>query len=402
MKTFAKSFTQQEALPAAAIEAANQLMQSGRLHRYNSEHGEPSETDLLELEFADYMGVPYCLACSSCGYALQLAMRSVGVKQGDQVLTNAFTLAPVPGSIHNCGAIPVLVDVADDYCIDLEDLAKKAESSDARYFVLSHMRGHIADMDRIMSLCKKFQLILIEDCAHTMGASWNGVKSGAFGAVACFSTQTYKHLNSGEGGLLISRDDQTMARAIMYSGSYMLFNQHRAAPPVSVFDEIKFDTPNYSGRMDNLRAAILRPQLALLDQQCERWNLRYRILEGVIRQCESITMPIRPSAEQFVASSIQFSLPDFSQNQILAVIAQCAERGVALKWFGDVDPKGYTSRYDSWHYIETAQQLEKTQNVLACLLDMRIPLTFTEQDCELIGEIIIDVVSITADSKGHR
>jgi dTDP-4-amino-4,6-dideoxygalactose transaminase len=393
MKQFTKSFTQQESIPEAGIEAAIEVMRSGRLHRYNTLPDEKSETDLLELEFADYMGVPYCLACSSGGYALHIAMRAAGVEPGDKVLCNAFTLAPVPGAIHNSGAIPVLVDVAEDYCIDLNDLEAKAAVSGARYLMLSHMRGHLADMDRIMAICKQYNLFLIEDCAHTMGASWNGVKSGTFGDIACFSTQTYKHINSGEGGFLTTRHPDAMARAIMHSGSYMLFERHFAAPPKEAFEQIRFDTPNYSGRMDNLRAAILRPQLADLEQQCDRWNSRYRILEQAFNQCEGIYIPSRPQAEQFVASSIQFSLPECTTERILKVVGQCGQQGVVLKWFGDAEPRDYTSRYDSWRYIKEMPQLPKTEKILSTLLDMRIPLTFSEADCKLIGEVIAEVVT---------
>jgi len=196
------------------------------------------------------------------------------------VLTNAFTLAPVPGAINNAGGQPVLVEIDDNYCVDLQHLEKMMQSSGSRFFMISHMRGHIADMDAVLKLCNQYQVTLIEDCAHTMGASWNGKKSGTFGLFACFSTQTYKHLNSGEGGFLTTDDQEVMARAIMHSGSYMLFERHGAAPDVCVFDDIKLDTPNYSGRMDNLRAAILRAQLPLLDENCSRWNDRYAALEA--------------------------------------------------------------------------------------------------------------------------
>ncbi|REG81454.1 DegT/DnrJ/EryC1/StrS family aminotransferase [Marinomonas pollencensis] len=393
MKVFNKAFTQQEAIPEEGILAAIEVMRSGRLHRYNTLPDEKSETDLLEIEFAEYQGVPYCLACSSGGYALHVAMRAAGVQAGDKVLCNAFTLAPVPGSIHNSGAVPVLVDVADDYCIDLDDLEAKAASSGAQYFMLSHMRGHLADMDRIMAICDQYGLFLIEDCAHTMGASWKGKKSGTFGDVACFSAQTYKHVNSGEGGFLTTRHGEVMARAIMYSGSYMLYERHFAAPAKETFQQIRFDTPNYSGRMDNLRAAILRPQIARLDAQCERWNRRYSVIEAVLRQSATIVVPKRPEAETFVGSSIQFSLPSFSASQMLDVVKRCGERGVVLKWFGDAEPKDYTSRYDSWRYIEDMPKLPNTEQVLATLLDMRIPLTFSEEDCVLISEIIVAVVS---------
>ncbi len=392
MKSFSKSFTQQESLPEASIDAATSIMRSGRLHRYNTLPNELSETDYLEIEFAKYMDVPYCLACSSGGYALHIAMRAAGINKGDKVLCNAFTLAPVPGAIHNSGAIPILVDVDSDYKIDFEDLELKAKVSGARFFMLSHMRGHIADMDRIVKLCKQYDLFLIEDCAHTMGASWQGKKSGTFGDIACFSAQTYKHINSGEGGFLISPHDDIMARAIVYSGSYMLFDRHQAAPPKEAFNDIRYETPNYSGRMDNLRAAILRPQLEALDEQCQRWNTRYRLLEKTLNQSVHISLPKRSVDEEFVASSIQFSLVGFSSKQIKQCVKDCSERGVVIKWFGASEPEGYTSRYDSWRYIDQMPALPKTERILSNLVDMRIPLTFSEQDCTLIAEIIVDVV----------
>ena len=391
MKRFSKSFTQQEAIPEDGIDAAIAVMRSGRLHRYNAFADEKTETELLELEFAESLGVPYCLACSSGGYALHIAMRAAGVKTADKVLCNAFTLAPVPGAIHNSGAIPVLVDVAEDYCIDLEHLETLAQSSGAKFFMLSHMRGHIADMERIMKICQTYGIFLIEDCAHTMGASWNGVNSGTFGDIACYSTQTCKHINSGEGGFFTTRHPEIMAKAIIYSGSYMLYERHLAAPPREAYDNIRLETPNYSGRMDNLRAAILRPQLKELKRQCQRWNDRYAVLEKAFMQSEAITIPQRSEKEQFVASSIQFSVPTFSPEKIQALIAQCAERGVMLKWFGGVEPTGYTSRYDSWKYIQQMPQLPRTERILSMLMDMRIPLTFELHDCELIAEIIVEM-----------
>ncbi len=262
MLMFKKSFTQQMPIPEGAIASAVEVMRTGRLHRYNTLDGELSETDLLEKQFADYIGVKYCLSCASGGYAIYIALLCVGVKAGEKVLCNAFTLAPVPGAITNAGGEPVLVETTAELTIDLNDLARKASQPDVRYLLLSHMRGHVADMNAIMDICDSYGVTLIEDCAHTMGAKWRGKASGTFGNVACFSAQTYKHINAGEGGFLVTNDDGVMAKAIIYSGSYMLFDQHPTLPPKERFDEVACSTPNYSGRMDNLRAAILRPQLA--------------------------------------------------------------------------------------------------------------------------------------------
>lgn len=391
-KSFNKSFTQQEAIDEAGIAAAVKVMQSGRLHRYNREADELSETDLLEKEFAHSLGVDYALACASGGYALAVALRAVGVEKGDKVLCNAFTLSPVPGAIHSTGGTAVLVEMDDSLCIDLDDLERQAQQSNAGYLLLSHMRGHIVDMERVMAIAKAHQLTVIEDCAHTMGATWDSQPSGTFGDVACFSTQTYKHINSGEGGLLTTPHAEIMAKAIIYSGSYMFFQEHKAAPPLSAFEGLYELIPNCSGRMDNLRAAILRPQLATMNQRREDWNARYHTIEAQLQQNPHIHLPSRCDKEQFVGSSIQFRLPEFSREQLLQVVEQCQQHGVMLKWFGEEKPKGYTSQYTDWAYLGIERELSQTTHLLSTLLDIRIPLTFSLSDCKLIGEIISNIV----------
>ncbi|MCK4829140.1 aminotransferase class I/II-fold pyridoxal phosphate-dependent enzyme, partial [bacterium] len=269
---FTKEFTKQESIPEDGIQRAIELMRSGRLHRYNTPPNEESDVALLEKEFAEYLGTKYCAALSSCGSAIYVALKCAGVKFGDKILCNAFTLAPVPGAIENAGAQTVFVEITDDYTIDLEDLEKKAKESNAKYFLLSHMRGHIANMDQICAICTRHEICLIEDCAHTLGAHWDGHPTGTFGKVGCFSTQTYKHMNSGEGGLLVTDDDEVIAKAILYSGSYMLYEKHISRSSMDVFERFKKNIPNFSLRMSNLQAALLRPQLRALDKQCDKWN----------------------------------------------------------------------------------------------------------------------------------
>lgn len=388
---FKGSFTQQEPIPEAAIEAAIRVMRTGRLHRYNLANGEIGEVAELELEFAALTGARYCLAVASGGYALATALRAAGARPGDTVLTNGFTLAPVPGAIANAGCVPHFVEITDGLVIDMDDLAARIRDSQARFLMLSHMRGHICDMDRLMALCDAGGVRVIEDCAHTMGAGWNGTPSGRHGLVACYSTQTYKHLNSGEGGLIISDDADLMARATMLSGSYMLYDRHKAGPGPETFADIRLETPNCSGRMDNLRAAILRPQLASLASQVAAWNARYRVVEQGLGNLPGLKLIDRPRAEGFVGSSIQFLLPDWPAARIDTLLTACAARGIELKWFGAAEPSGFTSRYTSWRYAPL-QVLPETDRILDALMDMRLPLTFSLEDCALIASIIRDEV----------
>ncbi|MEM1400608.1 MAG: DegT/DnrJ/EryC1/StrS family aminotransferase [Pseudomonadota bacterium] len=388
LQPFTGSFTQQEPIAEEAIAAAVDVMRSGRLHRYNVAGEELPPASVLEKAFADYQGARFCLACASGGYAMQLSLRAADLQAGEPILTNAFTLAPVPGAIAAVGGKPVLVESSADLTIDLQDLWEKAKASNARFLMLSHMRGHICDMDRLADILDQTGLTLIEDCAHTMGARWRGRMSGSFGLAGCFSTQTYKHINSGEGGLITSDDPLFMARAILLSGSYMLYERHGAAPERSVFDGLRLETPNCSGRMDNLRAAILVKQIEALDGSVARWNERYRMLEAGLDQSVVMQVPKRPSEEDFVGSSIQFLIAGITATEATRFLADAKSLGVEVKWFGAADPVAFTSNHHSWAYLED-QDLPKTDAVLSGLFDLRIPLTFSVEDCRHIAEILV-------------
>jgi len=263
--------------------------------------------------------------------------------------------------------------------------------------LLSHMRGHLADMHEVMRIAGECDITVVEDCAHTMGATFDGELSGNYGHVACFSTQTYKHLNSGEGGFLTTNDAELAARAIVLSGSYMLFERHGAAPSVDVFDAVRLETPNCSGRMDNVRAAMLLPQLESLAENCERWNERHRAMQQSIEGSNQLVLPAQHPKSVRVGSSLQFRAPEFSADECRAFVRACSELGVELKWFGDPNPVAFTSQHSSWKYVEP-HDLPETDRVLSTLFDVRIPLTFSVADCALIGQIIATVAASHVDS----
>ena len=167
----------------------------------------------------------------------------------------------------------------------------------------------------------------------------------------------------------------------------MLYERHVASPGPEVFSKIRLETPNMSGRMDHLRAAILRPQLRQLVAKCDAWNERYRIIEAGIQGTPGLTTISRDARENFVGSSIQFLLKTWSDTAVQDLLNRCATRGVELKWFGAADPVGFTSTYKSWNFAPN-NTLPQSDAVLAGLIDMRIPLTFSLEDCATIAKII--------------
>jgi len=384
---FGKDLSTPEPIPEEAIERAVDLMRSGRLHRYGEQGSGYPEPSLLEQDYAAYVGSKYCVAVSSCGAAMFIALKALGVKPGDKVLTSTFTLAPVPGAIAHAGAKPVLVETTVDYTTDLADLENKIISSGAKVFLLSHMRGHITDLQAVSALCDAHGVALIEDCAHTMGAKWDGKHTGTWGKVGCYSAQTYKHINSGEGGLLVTDDDDVAAQAILMSGCYMLYDQHILRPAPEVFARWKYITPNFSMRMSNLAAALLRPQIGQLVDRGLRWNHIYASLERELGKAPHVTIPARDAKEEFVASSIQFTL-DLQPNQIERFLKECELRGLYIKWFGSAEPVAFTSNYEHWHYLTSQPDIPDSKAVLNQLLDLRTPMSLTDDDCNLIGRIV--------------
>ena len=383
-------FTAQEPLPDAAVERANELLDTGKLFRYGEAGADQADAALLEEEFAALLGRRFCVAFNSCGASLAAALIAAGVERDDEVLMNAFTLAPVPGAIAHAGARPVFVDITTDLHIDLDDLRRQHSATGAKWLLLSYMRGHIPNVDDVMAVCAELGITVIEDCAHTMGGAWDGRATGTFGAAGCFSTQSFKHVNSGEGGLLVTDDEDLAARAILLSGSYMLYGQHGARPDDEVFERHRYTTPNFSMRMSALAAALVRPQLPLLAVRADTWNARYAQLTELLGQIEGVRLPERDGREQFVASSIQFNVdhPDIAD-----VVQRAASRGVALKWFGADQPVGFTSRSDHWRYA-SEQSVPQAAEVLSTLIDMRLPLMMTSGQA-------VQIVDVIAESLHH-
>merc|ERR1719267_510448 len=142
--------------------------------------------------------------------------------------------------------------------------------------MLTHMRGKVTNMEEVYEIAAEHGLTVVEDCAHALGIQWDDVQLGRSAKVACFSTQSAKMINSGEGGFLCTDDDEIAARAICYAGCYeALINQHVVAPPKEVFDAVKKETPNYSLRMSDLTACCVRPQIDTLEERIAVYNARY-------------------------------------------------------------------------------------------------------------------------------
>ena len=386
-------------IPPEAISQVQDLLAGGRLHRYAERPSGESPVARLERAFADLIGRCFAVALNSCGSAMFLALRGAGVAPGDPVLMNAFTLGPVPGAVDHAGARPVLVEITDDLTIDLDDLRTKARSSGARHLLLSHMRGHVCDMDALAALCAEEGLLMVEDCAHTLGAFWAGRPTGAYGIAGCFSFQSSKHVNAGEGGMLVTDDPDLAAQAILHSGSYMLYDQNGNVPAADVMARWKDRCANYSLRMSNLVALLALAQLPLIPARVADWNASHDRIADRLGTHPAVALPLRPAAEAYAQSSIQFRLPGAGPDEMARFVAAAREAGVMVKWFGVAEAEGYTSAPAHWAGADPSS-VPRACAIQKTLCDVRIPLGLSPEVCDRVADILISAIG--AVSKAQR
>ena len=215
------------------------------------------ECRAFEEEFARYIGTKHAILTSSATAALWMALKAFDVKSSDEVLVPSHTAFPTIEAICFAGAVPVFVDVDDSYTVDLEDAAAKATPRTVG-FVPVHLYGHPADLAGVEQLCSALGIWLLEDCAQAHGAEWKGRKVGSFGRAGAFSFYPSKNLTvMGDGGLLVTNDDDVAAR------SRRLRDHGRLNKDVHA--EIGFNL-----RFNDIQAAIGRVLLRRLDAMNDR------------------------------------------------------------------------------------------------------------------------------------
>ena len=192
------------------IDAVTEVIKSGRWGGYPYPGPQTAE---LARKFAELQGGGYAVPMANGTVTMEVALRAAGVGWGDEVVVPAYTFQATASAPMAAGAIPVIVDIdPNTYCLDPQ-AAEKAITYKTKAIIPVHLGSNMADMDAIMALADKYNLIVIEDCAHAHGAKWNGQGAGTIGHFGSFSLQSSKTLTTGEGGILLCRTPELAAKA---------------------------------------------------------------------------------------------------------------------------------------------------------------------------------------------
>ena len=371
-----------EPIPAAARAEIDRMLQSGDLFRYTSADASP--VALLEQEFAELLGAKFALAVSSCSNALFLSLKALGLPRDAKVLIPAFTFAAVPSSVVHAECQPILVEVADNYRVNMADFAAKL-TDDIQAVIISHMRGHTSDMDAIMELCDAKGVPVIEDAAHSLGTTWNGKNIGTIGKIGCFSFQSYKLINAGEGGIMITDDPDLIAQAIIMSGAY----EHNWKKHPVVHDRFEYwqnKLPLYNVRMQNLSAAVIRPQIQEVPRRVADGLANHDYVASKLNASPFLTVPDPLKPESRAPDSIQFNLDGFTDEETLTFASEAKARGIAVQVFGL--SKDNARAFWNWQFIGYSPELPETRAMVMRACDVRLPARLTRPDLDFIADAL--------------
>jgi dTDP-4-amino-4,6-dideoxygalactose transaminase len=236
----------------------------------------------FEQNIASFLGVKYAIGLNSGTDALLISLLAAGVREGDEVITVAHTFLATVGAIVNCRATPVLIDVSKDYNMNA-DFLEKTVTPRTKAIIPVHLNGRLCDMDTVMAVARRHNLMIIEDAAQALGATYDGRKAGSFGLTACFSFYPAKILGTAGDGGMVTTNDEKLA---------YLMRSMRDNGRVTGQDEVT--GYGFNSRLDNLHAAMLSVKFKYLPQWIERRREIALMYENGLKGVSGLDLPPPP------------------------------------------------------------------------------------------------------------
>jgi len=376
------------------------VLNTGVLFRYGFDQARKNlwKAKTFEEELAKRVRLPYCHLCSSGTAALSIALAACGIGTGDEVIVPPFTFIATIEAVLNAGAIPVFAEIDETLCLDPAAI-NAAITSRTKAVLPVHMCGAMASIDVIEDLCNRKKLILIEDACQSVGASFNGKALGSFGQMGCFSFDAVKTITCGEGGAIVTDDQNLYTLADAYSDH----GHDHIGSDRGLEDHIILGT---NSRISELNAAVGVAQLGKLDFILETQRSHKNTIKKALAQIPEITFRKILDKKGDSATFLSFFLPDETRARQKA--KDLGEAGVdsCFYWYDN-----------NWHYIRNWDHLKRlkssarlpaaladefpdyekinlarSDNIISRTISMQIKLSWTEEELQQRIERMIDVL----------
>ena len=273
----------------------------------------------FENNIASFVGVDYAMGLNSGTDALHLSLLAAGVGPGDEVITVAHTFVATVAAIVHCGATPILVDTGEDFNMDMEQV-EPAISRQTKAIIPIHLNGRLCDMEGLMALADKHNLLVIEDAAQALGASFDGKGAGSFGLTGCFSFYPAKILGGfGDGGLAVT-NDREVAEKIRLLRDH---GQQRESGDILFY--------GFNSRLDNLQAAILDVKLKYLPDWIERRRELAMLYEKGLSNLPQIQTPPPPQQGRYFDVYTNYVVRAQERDRLVVHLRECGIE-ILISW----------------------------------------------------------------------
>lgn len=273
----------------------------------------------FENNIASFVGVDYAMGLNSGTDALHLSLLAAGVGPGDEVITVAHTFVATVAAIVHCGATPILVDTGEDFNMDMEQV-EPAISRQTKAIIPIHLNGRLCDMEGLMALADKHNLLVIEDAAQALGASFDGKGAGSFGLTGCFSFYPAKILGGfGDGGLAVT-NDREVAEKIRLLRDH---GQQRESGDILFY--------GFNSRLDNLQASILDVKLKYLPDWIERRRELAMLYEKGLSNLPQIQTPPPPQQGRYFDVYTNYVVRAQERDRLVVHLRECGIE-ILISW----------------------------------------------------------------------
>ncbi len=275
---------------------------------------------LMEFEshIASYVGVNYAVGVNSCTDAMRFSLLNAGIGTRDEVITVAHTFVATVAVIVHCGATPILVDVGEDFNMDVAQV-EKAISPQTKAILPVHLNGRLCDMERLMAIADKHHLLVIEDAAQALGATFNGKKAGSFGLTGCFSFYPAKIVGGfGDGGIVVTNSAEIAERICLYRD-----HGRQTKEDITLF--------GFNSRLDNLQAAILDVKLKHLPDWIERRRELAALYEEGLSGIPQIKTPPPPQQGRYFDVFTNYVVCAQERDRLVAHLGECGIE-IIISW----------------------------------------------------------------------
>ena len=346
------------------------------------------KTAAFEAKFADMLSVKHAIALSNCTVSLHLALKLVGVEAGDEVICPSLTFVATVNAIRYVNAVPVFGDVVsyENPTISAEDIRKKITPK-TKAIIVMHYGGFACDMDTIMAIAKEHNLKVIEDACHGPLAEYKGHKLGTIGDVGCFSFFSNKNISTGEGGMLITNNDDYAARTkLLRSHGMTSMSYERAKGHSTAYDVVEL---GYNYRMDDIHSSIGIVQLDKIQADLEK---RAEVRTAYLNALKDVPGIIIPFADYTDFNSnyiFPIVLTDGDAERRDAIRAQLAEAGIQT-----------SMHYPAVHHFSIYKEFASELPVTDFLVDHLITLPmYSKLSAENVNFIALTLKSILSREK---